>query len=205
MKRFIKLSLRKTSNKFVSLQIMLLVFTLGCEESLPTRDQEFIKVFETKFSTIDGKTTLTFQRDLTTAFPSPPDLKISLRFINISDETLQGFADSIDGFLDIWLRDEPSVGRRFPINKDSELPPTGAPSRIDGLYLTLDPGDTFYMEFHWAHDSEEGVKMWDHFNLSHEEQKRVNVRVLAKLKLFPDTPLIITPTLHLEVTYFKFE
>ena len=190
---------------FTLLQVFLLLFTLGCEETLPSREEEFLEVFETKFSTVNGKTKLTFQRDLATAFPSPPDLKLSLQFINTSDETLRGFADSINGILDIWLRDEPSVGKKFPINKDSEVPPTGAPSRIDELYLTVDPGDTFYMEFHWAHESEEGVKMWDHFNLSHNQQKKTYVNTFAMLKLFPDAPFVITPTLLLDVTYFKFE
>jgi len=195
-------------NRFITftlLQVFLLLFTLGCEETLPSREEEFLEVFETKFSTVNGKTKLTFQRDLGTAFPSPPDLKLSLQFINTSDETLRGFADSINGILDIWLRDEPSVGKKFPINKDSEVPPTGAPSRIDELYLTVDPGDTFYMEFHWAHDSEEGVKMWDHFGLSHNQQKKTYVNTFAMLKLFPDAPFVITPTLLLDVTYFKFE
>jgi len=206
MKSIIKLSLREIPIKFVFLQIILLLFTLGCEESLPTREQEIIKVFETEFSTFDGRTSIPFTRnDTWTVRENPPALKLSLRFINTSDETLQGLADSIDGYLDIWLEIEPSVGKRFPINKDTEVPPTGNPSRIDGIFLTLDPGDTLYMEFHWAHDSKEGVKMWDHFGLHNNQQIKVKVNALAMLSLFPNLPLVITPTLHLEVTYYKFE
>ena len=183
-----------------------MLFTLGCEESLPPRDEIFIDVFETEFSTVDGRTSLDFTRDLTASIPeNPPPLKLSLRFINTFDESLQGFADSINGYLDIWLKDDPSVGKRIPIDKNTEVPPTGTPSRIDGIFLTLDPGDTLYMEIHWAHESEEGVKMWDHFNLSNGQEVKVNVNAIAMLRLYPDMPLVTTPTLLLEITYFKVE
>jgi len=201
-------SLRAMDNftKYILLQVFLILLTLGCEESLPTREQEFIEVIKTEFSTVDGRTSLPFTRDDTwTVRENPPALKISLRFINTSDETLQGYADSIDGYLDIWLKDEPTVGKRLSINKDSEVPIAGTPPRIDNLFLILDPGDTFYMEFHWAHDSEEGVKMWNHFGLQNDQIKQVEVNVLAKLKLFPELPLVTPPILKLELTYYKFE
>ena len=194
------------SIKFILLQVFLFLFTIGCDESTPTSEQEFIEVLETEISTVDGRTSLSFTRDVNSTTPqNPPTLKISLRFINISDETLQGLTDSIDGFLDIRLVDEPSVGKRLSINRNSELPPTGTPSRINDVFLTLEPGDIFYMEFHWTHESEEGVKLWDHFGLRGGQMKKVDVNVLATLKLFPGRPLIISPLLNLELTYIKLE
>ena len=188
---------------FILLQVFLLLFTLGCEETLPSRDEDFPILIETEFSTVNGKTSLAFVREHNVPHPlNPLDLKLSLRFINTYTETLQGLADSIDGSLDIWLRDEPSFGKRFPINKDSEVQPIGAPSRIDQLHLTIDPGDTFYLEFHWDHESEEEVKMWDYFNMEDSQLIEVKVNAIAKLRLYPELPLIITPVLQLDLTYF---
>ena len=180
MKSIIKLSLRKTPIEFVFLQIILLLFTLGCEESLPTREEEEIKLIETEFSTVDGRTALQFTRERNVPHPhNPTDLRLSLRFINTYTETLQGFADSIDGYLDVWLREEPAFGKRYSISKNTEVQPIGAPSRIDDRFLTLDPGDTFFMEIHWAHESENGVKMWNHFGLADSQSIKVTVNAVA--------------------------
>ncbi len=47
--------------------------------------------------------------------------------------------------------------------------------------------------------------MWDHFGLGNDQIKQVEVNVLAKLKLFPELPLVTPPILNLELTYYKFE
>lgn len=182
----------------------LTVFTVSCEESLPTREKIPVQLFETIFQTADSGTTFTFTRDPVNIHTEhPPPILYQLQLINIFDETLQGLADSINGTLDIWLEEDPTVGKTFALSQISEFPPIGIPSQIDSSYITLDPGDTFYVEIAWFHETEKSIKMWDYFGLNTGDTLSVKINAIAKIQLFPDTPHIITEIFNIRVIYIK--
>ena len=182
----------------------LTVFTVSCEESLPTREEIPVQLFETIFQTADSGTTFTFTRDPVNIHTEhPPPILYQLQLINIFDETLQGLADSINGTFEIWLEEDPTVGKTFALSQISELPPIGIPSQIDSSYITLDPGDTFYVEIAWFHETEKSIKMWEYFGLIAGDTLSVKINAIAKIQLFQDTPHIITEIFILRAVYIK--
>ena len=182
----------------------LTVLSMSCEESLPTREATPVQLFETIFQTTDSGTTFTFTRDpLNISTKHPPPIVYHLQLINIFDETLQGLADSINGTFEIWLEEDPSVGKTFLLSQYSEFPPIGIPSHIDSSYITLDPGDTFYVEIEWFHETDNSVTMWDYFYLENGDERTVRINALAKIQLFPGTPHIITNIFKLSALYIK--
>ena len=187
--------------------IILLIFilsSLSCEESLPPRDELPVEVFEVLFDTDGGRRTYTATRD--PAFINnrhPPPIKFILQLVNIFDETLQDRSDSINGTFDIWLAEDPTVGKTFLLTKDNEVPPIGSPSHINNGLLTLDRGDTFYIEIHWWHEVEDSIGRWDYFGLKNGQEREVAIRALAKIQLFPELPHISTEILKIKVKYIK--
>ena len=187
-----------------SLCFIFILTVLSCDESFPPRDEVPIEAFEILFSTVSDCTSYTATRDPDNIHGRhPPDIKFTLRLLNTFDETFQGSASSINGTLDIWLAEDPTVGKTFLITKDSEFPPMDSPSHIDNGLLSLDPGDTFYMEIHWEHEVEDSVKLWDYFRIENGEERVVEINALAKIQLFPELPRITTEILEIEVKYIK--
>ena len=190
-----------------AVKILCFVFiltALSCEESLPPRDEVPVNLFEILIGTVDGRTSYTATRD-----PEgingrhPPDIKFTLRFVNIFDESFQGSAFLINGTFDIWLAEDPTVGKTFLLTKESEFPPVNSPSQINNGLLTLDPGETFYIEIHWEHEVEDSMKLWDYFRIENGEERVVEINALAKIQLFPELPHITTEILEIEVKYIK--
>ena len=180
------------------------VFTTSCEESLPTREEIPVQIFEAIFQTADSGTTFTATRDpINIHTPHPPPIVYQLQLINIFDETLQGLADSINGSFEIWLDGDPSVGITFLLSQSNEFPPIGTPSQIDSAYITLDPGDTFFVEIEWPHETDDSVKMWDYFNLQNGDELDTLFNALAQIQLFPGIPHIITNIFTIRVFYIK--
>ena len=180
------------------------IFMLSCEESLPSREETPVQLFETIFRSADGKANIALTRDPANIHTlHPPPILFQLQLINKTDETLQGLADSINGSLEIWIESEPTVGQTFILSRDSEFPPTGAPSHIESELLTIDPGDTFYVEIGWFHQTEDSTKLWDYFNLEDGESKTVKINALANIRLFSGSPVIVTAILKIGVTYMK--
>ncbi|MCH7886371.1 MAG: hypothetical protein IIA58_00225 [Candidatus Marinimicrobia bacterium] len=183
---------------------IFILTAMSCEESLPPRDEVPVEVFEILFGTVDGRTSYTATRDPANIHSRhPPPIKFTLRLVNIFDETLQDFAHSINGTLDIWLAEDPTVGKTFLLTKDSEVPPIDSPSHINNGLLTLDQSDTFYIEIHWQHEVEDSVKLWDYFEMKSGEERLVEIRALAKIQLFPELPHISTEILKIKVKYIK--
>lgn len=184
--------------------ITISILNLSCEDDLPTREVVPIQLFETIFQTADSGTTFTATRDpINIHTEHPPPIVYQLQLINIFDETLQGVADSINGTFEIWLENEPTVGKTFLISQMSEFPPDGISSQIDSSILTLDPGDTFYVEIEWPHETDDSVKMWDYFNLGNGDELDTLFNALAKIQLFPGTPHIVTGIFVIRVFYLK--
>lgn len=180
------------------------ILVLSCEESLPTREETPVQLFETIFQSADGKTSKTFTRDpINIHTAHPPPIVYHLQLINRTDETLQGLADSINGTFEIWLAGDPSIGQTFLLSRDSEFPPIGIPSHIDSEVLTLDPGDTFYVEIAWFHENEDGIKMWDYLGMGDGDILGVRINALAIIQLFPGTPFIVTEIFKINATYIK--
>jgi len=94
------------------------ILILSCEESLPSREATPVQLFNTIFQPDDGKTSKTFTRDPANInLPHPPPIIFNLQLINITDETLQGLADSIDGTFEIWLNGDQSFGQTFLLSR----------------------------------------------------------------------------------------
>jgi len=196
--------MKSISPIIIMIFIAVNILASGCEESLPTREETPVQLFETIFQTADSGTSFTATRDqLNIHTPHPPPIVYKLQLINIFDETLQGLADSINGTLEIWLEEDPTVGKTYILSKNSEFPPIGIPSQIDSALITLDPGDTFYVEIAWPHETEDSVKMWDYFGLKGGDERTVRINAFAKIQLFPGTPHIITQIFTLSVLYIK--
>ena len=171
---------------------------------MPPRDEAHVEAFKILFGTVDGRTSYTATRDPDGIRGThPPAIKFTLRFVNIFDETFQGSASSINGTFDIWLEEDPTVGKTFLITKESEFPPMDSPSHINNGSLTLDPGDTFYVEIHWDHEVEGSVKLWDYFGMANGTERLVDINVLAKIQLFPELPHITTKILRIQIRYIK--
>ena len=204
MSKIIYLTTRKITFANKILYSIFIVITLGCEESLPPRDEVPVEAFETLFGTVDGRTAYTATRDPANIHGRhPPPIKFSLRLVNTFDETLQDFASSINGTLDIWLKEDPKVGKTFLLTEESEFPPIDSPSHINNGLLTLDPGDTFYIEIHWQHENEDSVKLWDYFGMRNGQELLVEIRALAKIQLFPALPHVTTEILKIKIKYIK--
>ena len=190
-----------------AVKILCFVFiltVLSCDESFAPREEVPIEAFEILFSTVSDCTSYTATRDPAMILGRhPPAIKFTLRFVNIFDETFQGSASSINGTFDIWLEEDPTVGKTFLITKESEFPPMDSPSHINNGSLTLDPGDTFYVEIHWDHEVEDSVKLWDYFRIENGEERVVEINAIAKIQLFPELPRITTEILEIEVKYIK--
>ena len=177
---------------------------LSCEDILPTRDETPVQLFETSFQSNEGKTRITLTRDpINIHTPHPPPIIYQLQLINLTDETLQGLADSISGTFELWLDGEPSISREIMLSRNNEVPPIGVSSHIDSELLTLDPSDTFYVEIAWLHETEDFVKLWDFFGMQDGEQRTVKINALAKIRLFPGTPFIVTNIFRISATYIK--
>ena len=204
MKKILYLITRKITITINILCFIFILTMLSCEESLPPRDEVPVEVFETLFSTDGGRTSFTATRD--PAFINnrhPPPIKFTLRLINIFDETLQDFGGSINGTFDIWLAEDPTVGKTFLLTRDNEVPPIDSPSHINNGLLTLDQSDTFYVEIHWWHEVEDSVVLWDYFEMKNGQERLVEIRALAKIQLFPELPHITTEILKIKVKYIK--
>ena len=171
---------------------------LSCEESLPSRDEVAVETFKILLGTVDGETSY---ETIPNTGRNPQPIRFSLLLLNIFDETFQGSASSINGTFDIWLADEPKIGKTILLNKNSEFPPIDTPSQIDNDLLTLDPGDTLYMEIHWEHEVEGSVKLWDYFRMANGTERSVGIRALAKVQLFPELPPITTEILKIQIRY----
>ena len=191
---------RKITFAVKILCFIFILTALSCEESLPPRDEVAVETFKILLGTVDGETSY---ETIPNAVPggNPQPIRFSLRLLNIFDETFQGSASSINGTFDIWLADEPTVGKTILLNKNSEFPPMDTPSHIDNDLLTLDPGDTLYMEIHWEHEVEGSVKLWDYFRMANGTEQSVGIRALAKIQLFPELPPITTEILKITVRY----
>ncbi len=195
---------RKITFAIKILCFIFILTALSCEESLPPRDEFPVNLFEILFGTVDGRTSYTATRD-----PSfinnrhPPPIVFTLRLVNIFDETLQDFASSINGTFDIWLAEDPTVGKTFLLTKDSEVPPIDSPSHIDNGLLTLEPSDTFYIEIHWWHEVEGSVGLWDYFGMENGQERVADINALAKIQLFPELPHITTEIIEIKVKYIK--
>ena len=204
MRKDLYLITRKITFAIKILCFIFILTALSCEESLPPRDEVPVNLFEILFDTVDGRTSYTATRD-----PDgingrhPPDIKFTLRFVNTFDETFQGSAFLINGTFDIWLEEDPTVGKTFLLTKESEFPPMDSPSHIDNGFLTLDPGDTFYMEIHWEHEVEDSVKLWDYFRMENDTERIIDIRALAKIQLFPELPHITTEIIKIQIKYIK--
>jgi len=204
MRKDLYLITRKITFAIKILCFIFILTALSCEESLPPRDEVPVNLFEILFGTVHGRTSYTATRD-----PDgirgrhPPAIKFTLRLLNTFDETFQGSAFSINGTFDIWLAEDPTVGKTFLLTKESEFPPANSPSHIDNGLLTLDPGDTFYMEIHWEHEVEDSVKLWDYFGMASGTERIVGIKAFAKIQLFPELPHITTEIIEIEVKYIK--
>jgi len=171
---------------------------------LPSRDEVPVELFEILFEAGGGRTSYTATID--PEFINnrhPPPIEFTLRFVNIFDETIQGSASSINGSFEIWLEEDPAVGKTFLLTKDSEVPPIDSPSHIDNGFLTLDPGDTLYLEIHWWHEVENSVGLWEYFRMENGTERIVNIRAIAKMQLFPEIPHITTEIIKIQVKYIK--
>ena len=190
-----------------AVKILCFVFiltVLSCDESFPPRGEVPVESFKILFSTVSDCTSYTATRDPVNIHGRhPPAIKFTLRLLNIFDETFQGSASSINGTLDIWLAEDPTVGKTFLLTKESEFPPVNSPSQINNGLLTLDPGETFYIEIHWEHEVEDSMKLWDYFRIENGEERVVEINALAKIQLFPELPHITTEILEIEVKYIK--
>ena len=190
-----------TKNITFAVKILCFIFiltALSCDESLPSRDEVAVETFKILLGTVDGETSY---ETIPNTGRNPQPIRFSLLLLNIFDETFQGSASSINGTFDIWLADEPKIGKTILLNKNSEFPPIDTPSQIDNDLLTLDPGDTLYMEIHWEHEVEGSVKLWDYFRMANGTERSVGIRALAKVQLFPELPPITTEILKIQIRY----
>ena len=202
MRKDLYLITRKITFAIKILCLIFVITALSCEESLPPRDEVPVNLFEILFDTVDGRTSYTATRDTVNIHGRhPPAIKFTLRLLNTFDETFQGSAFLINGTLDIWLEEDPTVGKTFLLTKESEFLPMDSPSHIDNGLLTLDPGDTFYMEIHWEHEVEDSVKLWDYFGMAIGTERSIGIKAFAKIQLFPESPHITTEILTILVKY----
>ena len=204
MRKDLYLITRKITFAIKILCFIFILTALSCEESLPPRDEVPVEAFKILFGTVDGRTSYTATRDTEGINGRhPPDIKFTLRFVNIFDESFQGSAFLINGTFDIWLAEDPTVGKTFLLTKESEFPPVNSPSHINNGLLTLDPGDTFYMEIHWEHEVEDSVKLWDYFRMENDTERIIDIRALAKIQIFPELPHITTEIIKIQIKYIK--
>ena len=189
----------KTITFAVKILCFIFILTaLSCDESLPSRDEVAVETFKILLATADGETSY---ETIPNTGRNPQPIRFSLRLLNIFDETFQGSASSINGTFDIWLAEDTTVGKTFLITRESEIPPMDSPSHIDNDLLTLDPGDTLYMEIHWEHEVEGSEKLWDYFGMASGTERSVGIRALAKVQLFPELPSITTDILKIQIKY----
>ena len=171
---------------------------------MPSRDEVPVELFEILFETDNDRKSFTATRD--PEFINnrhPPPIKFNLRLVNIFDESFQGFASSINGTFEIWLAEDPTVGKTILLTKDSEAPPIDSPSHINNGFLTLDPSDTFHVEIEWWHEVENSVGLWEYFRMENGQERIVDIRALAKIQLFPEFPHITTEIIKIQVKYIK--
>ena len=178
---------------------------ISCEESLPSRNEIPVDLFSTYLSTADGRTSFTITRDPAAFnFPHPAPVRIRFALINIFDETLQGSSENITGSVDIWIANDINLaGNTYVLTKDNEFPTTGTPSLIQNSFLTIDPGDTFFVEISWPHEVEGTDKVWEYFGMVNGSSKLVNISVLVKIQLFRELPVIVSELLQLHILYIK--
>lgn len=196
--------MNKTPN-LILLSLLSGIFWISCEETLPSRNETPVEVFSTFLTTVDGRTSFTATRDpAAITFPHPPPVRIRLGLININDETLQGISGFINGSIDIWISDDINLaGKTYVLSENSEFPPTGVLSLIENNVLTIDPGDTFYIEISWPHEVEETTKIWNYLGMVNGSSRTVIINVLAKIQLFSELPLIVSEILQLHISYIK--
>jgi len=136
--------------------------------------------------------------------PHPPPVRLRFGVINIFDETLQGTPDVINGSIDIWIaNDTNQAGKTYLLTKESEVPPIGTPPLIENASLTIDPGDTFFVEISWPHEVNGTIKVWEYLNMNIGSSRLINISVLAKIQLFEELPPIVSDLLQLRITYVK--
>jgi len=195
----------RITTKIILFSILSSLIFVSCEESLPTRDETPVDIFSSFLTTVDGRTSFRVTRDPASINePHPPPVRIRFGVINIFDETLQGTPDIINGSIDIWIaNDTNQAGKTYLLTKDSEIPPIGTPPLIENASLTIDPGDTFFVEISWPHEVNGTTKVWEYLGIGNGSSRLVNISVLAKIQLFEELPPIVSDLLQLRITYVK--
>lgn len=189
--------------KFILFSILSVLILTSCEESLPSRIEIPIELFSTLLTTVDGRKSFQATRDpARITFPHPPPVRLQFLVINTFDETFQGASVLINGSLDLWIAgDENQAGKTFELTAESEFPPIGTPGLIKDNILTIDPGDTFFVEISWPHEVDGTTKIWDYYNLRPGSRRLVNINVLTKIQLFAELPPLISEILQLHISY----
>lgn len=193
----------RITKKIILFFILSSIFSVSCEETLPTREEIPLNLFSTSFSTVDGRTAFPVTRDpAVITIPHPAPVRLQFLIINTFDETFQGVQDIINGSMDVWIADDINNGGNiYVLTKDNEFPPVGSPPLIENALLTIDPGDTFFVELSWPHEVNGTIKVWNYLEIATESSMIVRINVLAKIQLFQDQPPITSELLQLTITY----
>ena len=191
--------------KFILFSILSIIILTGCEDSLPSRNNIPVDIFTTILTTVDGRTSFQVTRDPAAILtPHPPPVRLQFLVINTFDETFQAPSGIINGSLDLWIAgDENQAGKTYVLTENSEFPPIGSPGLIQNNFLTIDPGDTFFIEIAWPHEVEGTTKVWDYFNMGNGSIRLVNLNVLVNIQLFEELPPLLSEILQLNLTYVK--
>ena len=191
--------------KYILLSVLSVLILTSCEESLPTREEIPVEVLSTLLTTVNGKTSFQATRDPAAInFPHPTPVRIRFLVINTFDETFQGVQDMINGSMDIWMANDKNLsGKTYVLTKDNEVPPIGTPSLIENSLLTVDPGDTFFVEISWPHEVNGTTKVWEYLEMPNGSTRNVVISVFAKIQLFKELPPLTSELLQLHILYIK--
>jgi hypothetical protein len=164
---------------------------LSCEETLPPY-QAPQNVLRAEVKILGNTVDRQVKCDDSFKGWSVPPMIFHLDVINNYTETLQGSADLISGQLEVWYKENPDFGKRFPVNGVLNSP------HINNHILTLDPGDTLSIPILWYHDDEQGRRIWKAFN-NRPLNARINAR--ARIKVFPSAPILTPADVEIRVLY----
>jgi hypothetical protein len=178
---------------------LLAVASLGCDESLPPRDDP-TEIVRARLFAMD--TRLVMLDSVTVTMGS---LMVRIELENLYDDVLDGPAQ-VRGEVRVWLRDLPEKRRTFVWTR-ADLQTPGV---VRGSTATLGVDSAAMLSAFWDHRTDEGEPFWKFSTFRHlftpggqsyYLSDSVYFQAEGKMQLFRDVPLLQAPPINFAVVY----
>lgn len=146
--------------------LVVLVFSLSCEESLPPR-QDPTDLFKVQLSSTYLYTQLS------------NSVIVNVTAINQFDETISDHAD-ISGSIIVTSARDSSVHKTYPVSSANLI--HGDYDAIKGI-LTINPGDSVVFQIYWDFTDDNGESLADNF-FHYSVDRTCQQRMIAQLETF---------------------